>query len=333
MDNDENKIEKKISLAADILGIVVSLISFIAIIYSIISENKVLFVIATIVLAIIFITYIFFLKKQNSELKTNITNIQGELAEKNENLNALTERMRACKDVFKEQKYTFAGHYLIYKDAYDEFKTNLRLSECALDVEILESDDKNPIRRLQFKWRLEAVNSGSEPVRAAKFIFSGDKDNEIDPDINVTSGDISFTVEPIIVDMHVPGDDRFIRINFPSGFLLLGEQKATIEISYVFTKYEVVENFDCIWLVPDALGFSGMDSFHICFYSNDKSTYTNTRAVLESYSLKGEYNRKEEARSLYQEIDNNIWGFEVKRGKGSLLRDSGYKLILPSQKG
>lgn len=365
MDNKEKKVVDNISITANLFQIFgISLGSLITLIISIIntvSENKSLSFITsiiTIVLTIIFIIYIFYLRIQNSKLKNDVNHLQQVLAErdkqlhalnkrletrenevkeqtyiltgKNREFNALNERMEACKDVFKEQNYTPAGHYLIYKDAYDDFRTNLWIQECVLEVEILEKNEEIQEDRLQFKWRLEVINPGSEPVCTANFIYSGDKDHKISPEIDIEVGGSSRDADTMIMNMEVPGDDCFAVLNFEHG--IPGEKKATINIVYAFTKDEIIEKFDSIWLVPDALGFSGMDSFCIRFYSNEKNNYANTKAVLTSYSLKGEFKWKDEKNCPFKRLDGNRYGFEAKRNEKNLLRDHGYKLILPPQK-
>lgn len=361
MNDKENKDTKEVLLNVQSWAAVVTIIVGVITIYQFFSKNKpfpILISIVMIVLIIIFLICNIFLLKQDSRLKENINNLRHELAgkdnqlnalnksletcenelekqthilaEKNREFGALNERMEVCKDALREQDYISVGYYLIYKDIYDNFRTKLRILECDLDVEILEMDENAQKGSLQFIWRLEVINPDQKPASTVNFIYSGDKNEKIVPKVEVEARNLKQKVHPLFKHREVPGDDRFIEINL--NFEIPSGQKAIIKIEYTFTKFEVFEKFDGIWLVPVALGFSGMDSFRIRFYSNKDNDYVVTNPVFRSFSLKEKFDWDDEKPCLYKELDGNRYRYETERKEVELLQERGYKLILQPEK-
>lgn len=308
-------------------------------------NNKILTNIISIIIAV-FITAVsvFIFQKLKYKHQTDMNNITRDLEEKREELEAkireleekdkrliennnqideLNNRIKACKKaLIGKEKLTPLDYYLIDKDVFDEFKTDLTVSKCCLDVALVKMSENSEKYNLQFEWRLNVINNGSKPVCMARFIYSGEEN--IDSDLIITAEEVTFEKYSSRTDIKVLGDDRFIEIDFADE-LAVG-QSAVIHIKYVFEKYEFNRMHDSIWLVPDALGFADMDKYCIRFYCDGEVVHKNTKVELKSYRLRGEYKLERKSPIFFKELKNGKGGFEVKSGSREELHDQGYVL-------
>lgn len=250
-------------------------------------------------------------------------------------LDELNKRISACKKAImtinrrKLTEFTPVDYYMIDKDVYDGFKTRLKITECILEVRFLENTEDRKEYDYEFKWILTVKNPSAEPQSMAKFIYSGEKEGEEAPHLHVESSDI------VIEDHKRKGnikvlreDDRFEEISFADG--LKRGKEVTITIEYVFKKYKFDPKEIPIWLVPDALGFAGMDKYCIRFHSDGKIVHEETDVVLYSYILNEEYNREHSDEKTIDFDRNKNW-FEAKSGRREKLHGKGYQLILTNR--
>lgn len=314
------------------------------VILNILSVNKnyiimisILTVIATVMISV------FVFRKQASKSQTDMNHKDSELKEKNiliEKLDQtikmlgiqvdeLNDRITACKKALIDHiKLTPVDHYLIDKDVYDEFRTDLKISDCVLEVELVKTKEHPEKYSLQFQWKLTVINSGSKPVCMARFIYSGE--DNIDSNLTISTEGVQFEKNSIRTDIKVLGDDRFIEIDFADE--LISGDNAVIYINYTFEKYEFQRENDCIWLVPDALGFADMNRFCIRFYCDGEIVHAKTKVELKSYRLKGEYRLERERTIKYQKLEHDKCGYEAKSGKREQLHGYGYLLELHNTK-
>lgn len=245
-------------------------------------------------------------------------------------IDELNKRILACKkaimtiDKRKLTEFTPVDYYLIDKDVYDGFKTRLKITDCLLEVRFLENIEDPKEYDYEFKWILTVKNPLTKPQSMAKFIYSGEKEGEEAPHLHVESSDI------VIEDHKRKGnikvlreDERFEEISFADG--LKRGKEVKISIKYVFKKYKLDPEEIKIWLVPETLGFAGMDKFCIRFRSDGKIVHKGTNVVLNSYKLNEEYDP--EGISNIDFDEDNKW-FEARSGKREKLHGYGYQLVL-----
>lgn len=308
------------------------------------SDDKMLtIIVGIIIVAVVIVVSTFIFQKQKYTNQTNMViknrdleeirkELEAkikELEEKDNQINELGNRIKACKTaVIDTKNLTPLDYYLIDKDVYDRFKSNLRVLECCLEVELIKLHENSEKYNLQFCWRLVVKNCGSEPADKANFIYSGEKD--IDSNLNITTEKVTYDNYETRPDIKVLGDDRFIEINFADEIAV--GNSAVIHIDYVFEKYKFNRERDRIWLVPDALGFAGMDEFCIVFYCDGEIVHKETKVELKSYKLKGEYNLERMRRINFSDPNNKKGKFQAKSRKKEELYGHGYVLELSNDK-
>ena len=260
------------------------------------------------------------IKNQEIEEKNRI------LLEEKQKIEELNNRISACKKVIADKdkdKLTPVDYYLIDKDEYDNFKTDLRISECLLEVELNpKNTDLEKKDLLKFKWTLKVENDTSEPMDKADFIFSGLKDQDISP--TVTTEKVTYK-DTIRKNIKVLGEDCFIVILFTDE--IQPGHDAIIHINYDL-EYDFNRKNDYVWLVPDALGFACMDKFYIRFYSDGDVIHEGTRAELKSYKLNMEYTPENMKWIRFKEFDNGRKGFEATTDGRDELHGYGFLLEL-----
>lgn len=266
----------------------------------------------------------------NKELEIKSINL-AKATKRNEELE---KRVLTCKKaitVKDKQELTPVDYYLIDKDIYDSFKTDLRISECILEVEIMKkSENLEKMDLLKFKWTLKVVNDTSKPIDTADFIFSGLKRDKITP--IVTTENVTYKDKKIVYKddegkkIKILGDDCFLKIFFADNIRPGGD--AIIHINYDL-KYNFNRINDYIWLVPDALGFACMDKFQIRIYSDGDIIREETTVELKNYKLDEEFTPESLKGSLIQQFDNEKKGFEVTvDGSRETLQGYGFQLEL-----
>lgn len=247
-----------------------------------------------------------------------------ELQEKNEDIIKLNEKIGVLKQILVSQAPAQAGYYMLYKDAYDRFGTDLVISTCSLDVMLEADSGKNEKKHLRFEWTLDVLNNTSSPIKQANFIYSGEKNDRSFPKVTIDGTPVRAKIKR---NHSGAEDDRFIGIPFQKP--LSKNMSVKIKISYTLSTYEFNRNYDFIWLVPDALGFADTMQFRIRFFADDEVVKDSTIGVLRSYKLSGEYSIEDDEKIEFRELENGKQGFECeKKASDNTLKGHGYLLIL-----
>lgn len=204
----------------------------------------------------------------------------------------MNKRISICKKAFGKGRLTPVECYFIDKDVYDNFKTELEVSECTLEVKY-NKNNENGKNYLYFDWDLKIENPSSIPIGVARFIFSGKKGENLE--ITVMEDDKindDFTIKQ---EIEVIDDDCLIEINLKKE--LRGGDKVKLSISYA-AEHNFNRKCERIWLVPDALGFANMKKFCIRFYGDEDYVHKRTNAKLKYYDLDKEYKEKTDYKVL-----------------------------------
>lgn len=240
---------------------------------------------------------------------------------------------KAIKTIDKSKLtgFTPVDYYLIDKDAYDEFKTKLKISECLLEVIFVKNVEDPKEYDFKFRWSLKIKNPSAKPQNMARFIYSGAGTDEEEPHLMIDGEGVTISGCVEQEDKRGLGDDRFEEIEF--GDSLKKGKEAKLYITYVFKKYKFDRNCISIWLVPDALGFADLDNFCIRFYGDGEIVHSGTEVTLQSYRLDAEYTPERKRTPVYEEFKNHVFeekkaGFKAKNGRGDKLHGYGYQLKL-----
>lgn len=252
------------------------------------------------------------------------------ISEMNKRISAGKKAIRTI-DKSKLEGFTPVDYYLIDKDAYDEFKTKLKISKCLLEVIFVKNEEDSKEYDFKFRWSLKIKNPSFKPQNMARFIYSGARPGEEEPRLMIDSEDITISNHGELEDKRGLGDDRFEEIEF-SDSLKRGKE-VNLTITYVFRKYKFNRNRISIWLVPDALGFADLDNFCIRFYSDGEIVHSGTEVTLQSYRLDAEYKPERKRTPEYEEFKNHEFegikaGFKARNGRGDKLHGYGYRLKL-----
>lgn len=249
------------------------------------------------------------------------------LSNVNKKIKELNDRISSCKQVIESgntKKRTPVQNYMIYKDVYDDFRTDLIILECVLAVELVKDENDPKKYAHKFSWKLVVKNPYTKPVNKAKFIYSGLKDKNVHTHVDVKKGEVKYYDKHTIRgDIKVIEDDQFMEIDFNKK--LTRGKEITIYIDYTL-KYDFNRNKDFIWLIPDALGFADMKKFRIIFYGDENIIRNTTKVELKSYKLNAEYDPERKGEIEYKELNGGKSGFEAKSGKQDVLHGYGYLL-------
>lgn len=196
------------------------------------------------------------LNKRISVCKNVIKRLLEVIEEYDKKITTLDDENKKKMSVDDEnkKKLTPVQRYLIDKDLYDDFKTELKILECFLEVELVKFRKMNDKHGLLFKWNLKVENPTSKPIRMARFIYSGIKGQDLQLKVTVKESGFDKATHR---KKEVIGDDCFVEIRFKNELMEGGQDE--IEIAYT-TEYAFKRKRDCIWLVPDELGFG--TTFH-----------------------------------------------------------------------
>lgn len=251
------------------------------------------------------------------------------LSEKDERIKELNEQVEVLRNILITETPAQAGYYMANKSVYDNFKTDLEILKCNLDVSLVKDSEDGEDYHLRFKWKLMVFNPTNKSAEKAKFIYSGDKDDISSP--NVTFKDMAARVTVKLAENAV-GDDIFIEIDFPG--VLKPKSTAEVCIDYTLSKYKFNPDYDFIWLVPDALGFASMSEFCIRFFGDGEVIKNTTSGVLRSYKLSGKYPKEDDQIIPFKRLGEGKEGFEYNNQDGyEKLRGHGFFLILKNRGG
>lgn len=274
------------------------------------------------------------LDAKDAELETSrqrTERLTAQLAEQAESLSVkdaeiqkLHEAMEVWENILRTQTPAQAGYYMANQERYNRFKTELVVSRCDVDVDLVRNGDEETERNLHFYWTLNVVNPSAAPVSKIKFIYSGDKDDTTYPEVTVNGSPVRVSFEN---SEKTTGDDRFMYIHYPQS--LRQNDTAKVCIEYTLAKYIFNPKYDFIWLVPDALGFAEIRKISIRFFADGKVIRESTSALLRSYRLSGNYPPEIDEPIECQRFTGGRTGFACEKQKEEdMLEGHGYLLIL-----
>lgn len=263
-------------------------------------------------------------RQENAALNVQLVEQAETLRNKDSEIQKFKEEREVWKKILMTQTPAQAGYYMANRQWYEQFKTELVVSRCLVDVELVQNKDDPTVRNLRFHWTLHLSNPSATPISKIKFIYSGD-DDVIYPQSVTVNGDsarVSFDHFP-----EVTGDDRFMNIYYPLG--LKQNDTAKVCIDYTLKKYIYNPEFDVIWFVPDALGFTDVNEISIRFLADGEVIKETTSALLRAYRLSGSYPQESDEQIVYQTFNNGRAGFAfTKQAKVDNLKQHGYRMIL-----
>lgn len=277
------------------------------------------------------------INKKISQIESDKISLQNELDERKSQIDELNKRISICKNAFKKKgltEVTPVDCYWINKDVYDKFKTKLKIKKCVLEAIFVENTENSKEYDFKFRWNLTITNPTEDTEYIASFIYSGAKEGEENPELEIKSNDIGTKKCGETLDIEVVNYDCVERFELVGG--LEKGRDVKICITYDFKKYAFDSEKIEIWLIPETLGFANMDEFCIRFYGDGKIVNDNITAKLMSYRLDKEY--KPEARKTfrYEEFKDHVFekksgGFKAENSITDPMHGYGYLLILPNK--
>lgn len=198
----------------------------------------------------------------------------------------LLEKATVLEKAFRSEIPPQVGFYVTNKSKYDDFKTDLHLLECTLEVRLPKSETSPGGRNMHFRWILTVQNDCPEPAKIVHFIFSGEKG--LHPNVTVIQGTTVTHVPASLKQKDSTGDDCFIGIKLPTPIKC--GHTAQIIVDYTSATYQFRKAYDTIWIAPDALGFTAVSEFRICvFHDREIIVPKKTECILRTYQSSGEY--------------------------------------------
>lgn len=264
-------------------------------------------------------------KAAATEAETNNVALEkkgSELTEKDAALRELSEKAAVLEKAFRSTIPPQVGFYVINKEEYDKYKTELQLIACTLEVRLTPHNDRH---NMKFTWTLDVKNNNDRPATVVHFIFSGEKD--LHPKVTIKHKGTETHMYPAVKLNKPTGDDCFIEITLANP-IDLGDT-ATIIVDYTSSVYQFRSSHDTIWLAPDALGFANVSKFCIrIFHDQEIIAPGKTNCILRTYRSSGKYSEEND-----QLIDSKGQGKEtvfecVKNERDGSLHEHAYLLVL-----
>lgn len=263
-------------------------------------------------------------RQENTALNVQLAEQAEALRNKDSEIQKLKEEREVWKKILMTQTPSQAGYYMANRQWYEQFKTELVVSQCQVDVELVQNKGDPAARNLRFHWTLHLSNPSAAPISKIKFIYSGDGDITYPQSVTVNGDPARVSFDHFA---EVTGDDCFMNIYYPLGLKKNGTAKVCID--YTLEKYIYNPAFDVIWFVPDALGFADVNQINICFLADGEVIKETTSALLRTYRLSGSYPQESDERIEYRTFENGRAGFAfTKEAEEDDLKQHGYRLIL-----
>ncbi len=263
-------------------------------------------------------------KQKNAGLTTQLLEQAETLRRKDSEIQKLKEEREVWKKILMTQTPSQAGHYMANCRYYEKFKTELIVSRCRLDVELVQSKNNPTVRNLRFQWTLNILNPSPKPISKIKFIYSGDKDDISYPRAMVNGSSMRVSFDHFA---EVTGDDRFMNIHYLQA--LRQNDTAKVYVEYTLEKYTYNAECDVIWFVPDALGFADVRHIYVRFLADGEVITETTTSLLRTYRLSGSYPLEIDEPIEYQTFEDGRAGFAFeKQAEEDELKQHGYWLVL-----
>lgn len=248
------------------------------------------------------------------------------LAKTKRNTLKLFQKANILEEAFLNKIPREIGYYIISKKKYDDFKTELQLQECTLEVRLKKLEESKTGYKMLFRWILVVKNDCPKPTKTVHFIFSGDKDmykdmhEDLKKDVlavTVRSGSAEITADYSVTLDKSTDDDSFLEITLPAP--IEPKTTETITINYA-PKHGLPQSNATIWLAPDALGFAKVSKFCIRVFHDGEIVipkgpdHEETKCFLNTYRLSTKISSHRHP--IWQSTLGTDTVFQYSRGEG-----------------
>lgn len=266
------------------------------------------------------------LKGKITDLEQKNSDIEQELERKGQEICGLHEKSAVLEKVLHSKIPPQVGFYVTNKKNYDDFKTELQLQECTLEVRLPKPDPSQSGHNMHFRWTLVVKNNRSEPAKTVHFIYSGEKG--LHPTVFIKEGTRETHVTASLKLNEFTGDDCFIEIKLPNPIKC--GTTATIIVEYTPRAYQFRQPFDTIWLAPDALGFASVSEFCIrVFHDHEIIVPGTTNCILRTYQSSGNYSAEDDQLIIpSKQGEETVLQCDRKDEDDSSIQDHAYLLAL-----
>lgn len=266
------------------------------------------------------------LKEKIADLEGKISDIEIERERKDQEIRGLREKEAVLEKVLYSKIPPQVGFYVINKKNYDDFKTELQLQECILEVRLPKPDPSQSRHNMHFRWTLVVKNNGPKPAKTVHFIYSGEKG--LHPTVFIKEGNRETHANVSLKLNEFTGDDCFIEIKLPDPIKC--GAVTTIIVDYTPRAYQFRQPLDTIWLAPDALGFAGVSEFCIrVFHDHEIIVPGTTDCILRTYQSSGNYSAKDDQLIIPSKLDEEtVFQCGTRDEDDSSIQDFAYLLVL-----